>query len=47
MKDKELEEKDNQLAASVKMLSDFGATPEQIAEKLKVSVKAVKEMMGV
>ncbi|MCR4560033.1 MAG: hypothetical protein K5685_08140 [Bacteroidales bacterium] len=45
-KDKELEEKDNQLAASIKMLSSLGIAPEQIAENLKISVKTVKDLLG-
>ena len=46
-KEKKLEEKDNQLAASIKMLSDLGVTHEQIAEKLKVSVDVVEKLLGV
>jgi ABC-type phosphate transport system ATPase subunit len=45
-KDKELEEKDNQLAASIKMLSSLGIAPEQIAENLKISVKTVVDLLG-
>ena len=45
-KDKELEEKGNQLAASIKMLSSLGIAPEQIAENLKISVKTVKDLLG-
>ena len=46
-KEKKLEEKDNQLAASIKMLSDLGVTHEQIAEKLKGSVDVVEKLLGV
>lgn len=41
-KDKELEEKGNQLAASISL----GIAPEQIAENLKISVKTVKDLLG-
>ena len=42
-KDSQLQEKDSQLATSIQMLSEFGASPEQIAEKLKISVDTVNK----
>ena len=44
-KDSQLQEKDSQLATSIQMLSEFGASPEQIAEKLKTSVETVKKTL--
>ncbi|MBQ5541013.1 MAG: hypothetical protein IIU03_12355, partial [Bacteroidales bacterium] len=41
-----LQEKDCQLATSIQMLSEFGASPEQIAEKLKISVETVKKTLN-
>lgn len=45
-KDSQLQEKDNQLASSIQMLSELGASPEQIAEKLKIAVDIVKRMLN-
>jgi DNA-directed RNA polymerase specialized sigma24 family protein len=45
-KDSQLQEKDSQLATSIQMLSEFGASPEQIAEKLKISVETVKKTLN-
>ena len=45
-KDNQLQEKDNQLISSIQMLSEFGASPEQIAEKLKISVDMVKKTLN-
>jgi hypothetical protein len=44
-KDSQLQEKDSQLATSIQMLSEFGASPEQIAEKLKISVETVNKTL--
>ena len=44
-KDNQLQEKDSQLTLSIKMLSELGASPEQIAEKLKISVAIVKRWL--
>ena len=44
-KDSQLQEKDSQLTLSIKMLSELGASPEQIAEKLKISVAIVKRWL--
>lgn len=41
-----LAKQQNQLSASIKMLSDFGATPEQIADKLNVSIEDVRRVLG-
>ena len=43
---KQLEEQQNQLTASIKMLASVGVSPEQIAEKLKISVDSVKKILG-
>lgn len=40
-----LQEKDMQLASSIQMLSELGVSPEQIAEKLKISVDIVKQLL--
>ncbi|MBR4267485.1 MAG: hypothetical protein IKQ46_15675, partial [Bacteroidales bacterium] len=45
-KDSQLQEKDSQLVSSIQMLSEFGASPEQIAEKLKISVETVKQTLN-
>ena len=45
-KDNQLQEKDNQLISSIQMLSEFGASPERIAEKLKISVDMVKKALN-
>lgn len=44
-KDSQLQEKDSQLTLSIKMLSELGASPEQIAEKLKISAAIVKRLL--
>ncbi|MCR4559986.1 MAG: hypothetical protein K5685_07890 [Bacteroidales bacterium] len=44
-KDSQLQEKDSQLATSIKMLSELGVSPEQIAEKLKISVETVNKTL--
>ena len=41
-----LKEKDSQLAASIQMLSELGATPEQIAQKLKIPISMVNQTLG-
>ena len=40
-----LQEKDNQLAVSIKMLAELGVSPEQIAEKLKITVEIVNQTL--
>ena len=42
----QLQEKDSQLVSSIQMLSEFGASPEQIAEKLKISVETVRKTLN-
>lgn len=44
-KDNQIQEQQSQLATSIKMLSEFGASPEQIAEKLKISVETVNKTL--
>jgi len=44
-KDQQLAEQKNQLAASIKMLSSFGATPEQIAAQLNISIEEVCKVL--
>ncbi len=44
-KDSQIKEQQSQLATSIQMLSEFGASPEQIAEKLKISVETVKKTL--
>ena len=41
----QLQEKDSQLATSIKLLSELGMSPEQIAEKLKISVETVNQSL--
>ena len=41
----QLQEKYSQLISSIQMLSEFGASAEQIAEKLKISVETVKKAL--
>ena len=41
----QLQEQQSQLASSIQMLSELGASPEQIADKLKKSVDIVKRML--
>ena len=41
----QLQEQQSQLASSIQMLSELGASPEQIADKLKISVDIVKRML--
>ncbi|MBQ3657098.1 MAG: hypothetical protein II956_09710, partial [Bacteroidales bacterium] len=41
----QLQEKDSQLISSIQMFSEFGASSEQIAEKLKISVEMVKKAL--
>ena len=45
-KDNQIQEQQSQLATSIKMLSEFGASPEQIAEKLKISVETVNKTLN-
>ncbi|MBR4265533.1 MAG: hypothetical protein IKQ46_05675, partial [Bacteroidales bacterium] len=45
-KDNQLQEKDSQLVSSIQMLSEFGASPEQISEKLKISVETVRKTLN-
>ena len=44
-KESQLQEKDNQLAVSIKMLAELGVSPEQIAEKLKISIEIVNQTL--
>jgi len=41
-----LVEKDNQLTASIKMLSSLGASPDKIAAQLKISIDEVINVFG-
>ena len=40
-----LQEKESQLAVSIKMLAELGVSPEQIAEKLKISIEMVNQTL--
>ena len=42
----QLQEQQSQLVSSIQMLSEFGALPEQIAEKLKISVETVRKTLN-
>ena len=42
----QLQEQQSQLVSSIQMLSEFGASPEQIAEKLKISVETVRKTLN-
>lgn len=44
-KDSQLAEQQNQLSLSIQMLSELGVSPEQIAEKLKISVQIVTQTL--